>query len=254
MGTQIKFFLKIILLLSLIALTWIIAVWIVTKAELPANASLGDLSSLLFGAASVALFILSFFVAILAIFGWQSLQSTINDRVDQKVSGQIKEIYALIEHFQSELTGRQLSGLGFMIGELSHDLRVLDPTDPYRLEHSIQLCRQGYDKLKDSGARSGLLLMALNNLVFYLCVRKGKKDREFVLTNARELRKAGEELDRPYLLLTYCRAILCYSSEPAERKEAETIAEELANSPIPENQKNEARLYLASFRSTVGSA
>lgn len=235
--SRIRSTLVVVLLLSAILTMWTISVLAVTSTELPTQ-DLGDLASLLFGAASVAMFLLSFFIGVLAIFGWQSLREAIKERVDAAVTKELERV-------SREIRARHLTGLGFMIGELSHELNSLEPTNKERIEYSVELCRTAYDELAKLNGKD--LLLAQNNLVFYSSIRNKKSDAGFILDLARDLRRKSTPLGRTDFLLSYCRAVICYSTDSQEKEEVRAILEEFEKSSIPDSQKKEARLYLASF-------
>ncbi|HEV3459645.1 MAG TPA: hypothetical protein VHG32_24095 [Thermoanaerobaculia bacterium] len=89
--------------------------------------------------------------------------------------------------------------------------------------------------------------MALNNLVYYQSLIGDQSRGDFILEKARMLRKAGQEHDAPHLLLTYCKAVLSFSEDQEEIKQARKIAQAVAaNALISNRKRNEAR-YLASF-------
>src|SRR6185295_8484163 len=70
----------------------------------PSLPDVGTLAALLFGAASIALFLFSFLAAILAIFGWQAIKDHIREKVDSDMEVRIKEL-------ENKLEGRIASGL-----------------------------------------------------------------------------------------------------------------------------------------------
>lgn len=202
------------------------------------SASLSDLATLLFGSASLALILYSFLTSILAIFGWQGIQEKIRDSVQKETSEKLRLL-------EQESRGRVLSGLGFMIGELSSSPDSLAPLDRGRMRMAVDLCRAGYASLKGTHERAEL--NGLNNLVYYSAQLGQPADGLLLLEDARVLRRKGQELNAPNLLLTYCRVVLGYSSDPKERAEALTIVSDLAGRNLSEREEKEAKLYLASF-------
>jgi hypothetical protein len=231
-------FISLPVLAVIIVATWVGSVWVISHAGIPPKDKVADLATILFGAASVALFLFSILVAVGAVIGWQVLQGGIEGRVERITEEKLRLLHA-------EMSGRIFSGQGFMIGELSWNRSAFKPTDLDRLAHGIELCRMGYTTLKKVGG--GVETMGLNNLVFYLCLQGDEADRGFLLENARKLRRIGHEQNLAYLLLTYCSVVARYGSTPEEVREAVEVASHLANSPIPEYQRKEAKLYLDLF-------
>jgi hypothetical protein len=241
-----KLILQFIALASFITLVWLAGIFIYLAARdmltsARTSLSLVDRATILFGGASIALFILSILLALLAIFGWNSIQRMIVESVDEAVNPEV-------ERLENELRGRVISGLGYMIGELSFKFGSLEPEDKDRLSHSVELCSVGYQALRKVGGP--VEMNGLNNLVFYGSLQGDPADRRFLLNGARELREYAHKRHVPRFMLTYCRAILRYSSDPAELREAAQIAEELASSPsIRPAERNEAKVYVEAFRS-----
>src|SRR5215204_1065560 len=56
------------------------------------------------------------------------------------------------DRIRSEVRGRLLTGMGFLMGELSRRSDQLDVLDEGRLEQAIEMCRAGYQQLKGFGA------------------------------------------------------------------------------------------------------
>ena len=237
--TTLQFSAAEVLLLVIISLTWIIPIGILQFFDVKHN---NDFSDLLFGAASVALFMLSFLVAILGIFGWQNIQEIIKDRVQIAVRNET-------ERMSSEIRARHLNGLGFMIGEQCHGWNALEPTNEEHLEHAIDLCRSAYNEIaKIQSADPILPLLIQNNFIFYSTLRRRTEDGDLLLEKARDLRRKCESLNRDDFLLTYCRVVTCYSEDPAERGSVRKILEGLKSRvDLPSPQRREAVLYLKHF-------
>jgi hypothetical protein len=198
---------------------------------------MGDLATILFGAASLALFVISIFLAFLAIFGWGAIEEVIRSETKE-------ELKALTE----ELRGRTLAISGFLMGEssVSDDYRYV--TNAERLKSAIHDCEQAYRRLQDvEGAGK---YMALNNLLEYSCILGDRARRGFLLEGARQLKTAGEEHDVPNLLLTSCRTVLTFGLDPKEIDQARTIVGDLITNPrLNPKEKREAE-YLASLSPT----
>src|SRR5262245_58921563 len=99
---------KVIAFFSLaITLIWIVSYWISNNAFKVRTGSIGDMATVLFGAASIALFILSMFIAFIAVFGWQSLQESIKTSVESASTKAIDSlINEKIDPLAEELRGR----------------------------------------------------------------------------------------------------------------------------------------------------
>lgn len=211
------------------------------ETPLPSLAA-GDQADLLFGAASLALFIFSIVIAILAVFGWQTIEGKIEERVERQLNSRL-------DRLEREMRGRVWSALGFMIGELSTKTGSLIPVDRDRLAQAIELCQAGYKELYGLGGAAEF--MGLNNLVHYLCVEGDGSRRDFVLESARILKKRGQERERHWLQLTYCRAVLTFSEDASERTAAKALLEALVKSgKLKEYEKKEAKSYIKKFDET----
>jgi hypothetical protein len=214
----------------------------------------------------------------LAVVGWQAIERTIERAVNeswskslraveestakvvletnQKIGGLEgdlrhkielleKDVRTSIELLQNESRGRVFSGLGYMLGEMSTGPDPMRPQNIEKLEDALELCKNGYDLLKRVGGPAEF--HGLNNLVFYSAVHGNVPDSDLLLPEARRLKEAGETHNAPNLVLTACRAILQYSSDPEEIMEARAALTYIAEKPGPEKQKKEAKLYLAFF-------
>jgi hypothetical protein len=197
-----------------------------------------ETSSVLFNAASLSLFSISVFIAVLAIFGWGAIEETIRAAVKSETAERLKAL-------EDELRGRALALGGFVMGEISVSDDYLSVTSAERLKNAVNGCTQGYELLKSvEGAGQ---YMALNNLLTYSCILGEKARRGFLLEGARKLRKVGEEHDVPNLLLTSCRTILTFSLDPQEKDDACRMIPDLQADPrLNPKEKREAD-YLASL-------
>lgn len=228
-----------LLLLSSIVLVWVICYQVTLGMELPTD-DIDTLIALLFGAASVAFFVISLLIGILAIFGWQSIKETIADKVRLETSAKLDEL-------RTELRGRNYTTLGFLMAELSLDRDTLKPVSPDRLEYAIDYCREAYETLEKV---PGLARMAaLNNFAYYLTVRGKRSDGGLVMRLVQELRLEGERQSKTHWILTFCGAVLCYSDDQQQKTEVKKILEDLLKENLPEKQKKEAEIYLASLSS-----
>lgn len=234
-----------ILVAAITAAIWTFSADILDRhSEKGAGVDLGDLATTLFGAASVALFVFSILIALLAVFGWKTLQSIIDEQVEKETSKRVRSL-------EFEIRGRVLSIQGHVIGEMSLPSDTLFPKDTYnkdRLLEALDLCEQGYEYLKEVGG--GASLLGLNNLVFYSCACGCEHKRSSLLKQANILKLAGQERNSADLLITSCRAILQYRGSEEEQTEAREILRALLNGAIPdisEKQRKEASLYLTSF-------
>jgi hypothetical protein len=227
-----------------VILVWMAAIWISAIAVHPLNqVNLSDLAAVLFGAASVALFVFSIVLAGLAVFGWQFIEGKIEDRVE-------KATRAANERLEIELRGRVYSVMGFMLGSMSLKSGSVEGSkeilDKDRLEQGIDQSRRGLDLLKKIGGAAEF--MALNNLVFFSSVLGEGVQKDYLLKSARRLKEAAEEQEAPTLLLTFCFVVLKYSSDAAELRQAYEIAESVKDrKDLSEAQRKEARFYLASL-------
>lgn len=241
-----KFFsaLKGLMLLGGTILIWLLAIHFYrdTKEVVIGGEplSFADRATILFGAASVALFVFSILIGALAFIGWQAVK----DRIRESVEAATKQ---RLSHLENEMRGRVYSGLGYMIGEMCVDPVSLEAKDKGRLARALPLLQEGYDLLQEVGGAAEY--MGLNNLVFYSCVYGDETQREYWLKSARRLRDSGEEHNSPDLLLTYCKAILRFGLDNVgDVQRARALAASLAQAPsVSPQQREEARIYLISF-------
>src|SRR5436305_3213176 len=112
---------------SLISLVWIFA-WKISRYSVGGTKtpSLADQATILFAAASIALFILSTMLAIVAVIGWQTIKDNIRQQVEIAMQGKT----AVLE---KELRGRVIALFGHTLGMLSTKPDLLEATDPERL-------------------------------------------------------------------------------------------------------------------------
>jgi hypothetical protein len=235
-------------LFSFLVLMWIMSIYFVSVISIPRQGlfrgmDFNSLASLLFGAASVALFLLSIFIAIVALIGWGGLLGTMRKNAQDAAKEEVGSL-------QNELRGRALMTMGYLIGEMNVDpfkLRPMSQDSRDNLAEAVSLCEQAFNLLKkDEGSPAAY--MALNNFVFYSCLSGEESRHGFLLEKAGDLRRVGQEHGAPKLLLTSCRVILELGTDAAEKREACKILRALAGkSQISEKERKEARLYIDEF-------
>jgi uncharacterized protein (DUF1778 family) len=234
--------LQIVSLLGVIFLIWAWAYKIFIQAcSIPIqNLDQGSFFTVLFGASSIALFILSLLVALFAILGWQSLKEHIKKRVKDAIQRRTTKL-------ENELRGRVLTALGYAVGEMGLNPDSLIPNDKEKLAEAVALCRQALDFLKRVGGPAEIT--GLNNFVYYSCALSASGDRsneKFMIEQAHRLRDVGQEHDVVRLQLTACRVFLQYGDNPQEKKDAQEILKNLADrkDKISEGERREVNLYL----------
>jgi hypothetical protein len=228
---------------------WMGALWLSAWVTHPLSpVSLSDLATVLFGAASIALFVFSIALAGIAIFGWQFIERQIDERVQKTTA-------SAIERLEIELRGRVNSVMGFMLGATSLKRRedgsvVVDDRD--KLEEGVILLGLGLRLLKKMEG-SPAEFMALNNYVYFSSVLGEGIQREYLLGSARRLKSAAEERNEgPNLLLTYCYTVLKYSRDLKELEEARDTADSVKDhQKLSQAQRKEARFYLASLSQRI---
>jgi len=226
--------LKLAALLGISAFTWVGSFYLVRYSKINYE-NKEELSTLLFGASSLALVVFSLFIAISAIFGWQAIKEIIRDKVEAAMNAKTKAL-------EYEIKGRTLSILGYMLGEMSLDpnLRVQDWE---RLKEANQFCQMGYDYLSQVGGPSEF--MALNNLVYYSSLEDDQSRSEFLVEKARLLKKRGQKYNAMNLLLTGCGVMLRFGTDEKERNQARrTIEAIVSKGELSAKQRKEAKYYL----------
>lgn len=237
-----------VLVLVMLSLIFCVAFLLVALLNRPPAQS-GDLIDLLFGAASISLFLVSFFVALLGIFGWQSIREFLRERVDAAVQVETKELSGRIDQLEAQSGGRLKAGLGAVFGMVAFD------GPPYErevvkqdlLDFAIANAQLGYDELLTI-PESQYRWTALNNLLYFKSAKR--EDRDFVLANVEALRQYAAKAplaQRQTYLLTYCKAVLTFSSSGEKREEVRRLLEEISARPLETNAKREADHYLVSL-------
>lgn len=225
--------LRIILILSLIILTWVVSFY-VTEAGIATLPKGVDLSAVMSGTGTIALAIFSMFLAFASIYGLSSIEAKIRAVVEEVTNKRLEKV-------ENEARGRSFAILGYVIGENSVEPISLKPSNVERLKEAIYYCEQGYTFLKNTGLP--VEFMALNNLLGYSCVLQDTSRRDFILEGAQRLRIAAQEHDSPNLLLTYARTIISFSRNSKEIETAHALVEDLNLNPrLNEKQKREAEL------------
>lgn len=197
--------------------------------------SVSDLSALLFGASSIALFMVSVVLAGLTIFGWQAI---IRGEIKKEVSRATEKRIQQLEH---EMRGRVLNAMGYMVGETW-------PKEKAKLKVAVELLKQGYDEYL-SKVEGPARFLGLNNLVYYSflyysCVRdEAPLSKEIVkdmLKNAQLLLKKSLEHDAINVQLTAGRVILEYSTKDEDKRRVEEVLKDLVGDKrLPEDRKKE---------------
>lgn len=225
-------------LLSISFYILVSALWLGIPGQSLPNS--GEMATLLFASASLALIIFSILVAAVAIFGWQALKNDVREDIEASTKERINAV-------ENELKGRIFNVMGFMVGTLHSNPDKLDQANKENLAEAVYFCRQGYKMLQN--VPGTVRYTALNNLVYYSALY-GEADKEsFLLENAEQIKKIGQERDHPDFLLTYCRVILQYSTDAKAIEEARNIAQALVRGerlPIV-RQRREATFYVASL-------
>ncbi|MFL6201200.1 MAG: hypothetical protein ACJ76J_18675 [Thermoanaerobaculia bacterium] len=231
---------------SINGLIWVLTILLVRSQWPSPTQSWAETSAILFGAASVALFVFSILIAMLAILGWKTAQAIIEERVKTETDKRVEDV-------TRELRGRALVTQGYLFGEMSIPPGKTEPAGEdgrNRLAEAVRMSNEGYEFLKGI---TGAEFMALNNVVYYSCALRDPNSN-VILKQARRLKFAAEghpeSEGSAELLLTACRAILQYSLISRERQRAREILESLRDGKMPgasEKRRKEADLYLTSF-------
>ena len=202
-----------------------------------------ELTQVLLATASLALFVFSILIAIFAaFFGWKTIQGIVNEMV-------ASSMHSKVNLLESELRGRVISVMGHLIGEMSINQNSLEPLDKERLREAVSHCQQGYEYLKRVGGPAEFV--GLNNLIYYSCISEDGKRKDFLLEQARSMKKECEAHDlteaNENLLLTAYRAILQYSSSDDEKRRVRSVLREIAASSNSVRHRREAGIHLLRF-------
>lgn len=239
------------LLLSAIVLIWVYAYHLTLTTEIPySNTDKESLYALLFAAATVSFFIISFLVALLAIFGWSWIERQIEKAAGTKAEEKMRTL-------SNELSPLIYNVIGYMLGEMSCDFDAAASIQAQRddqLKASIRYFELASNVMDGRPGIGVSKLDVLNNIVFYNALRDA--DADFVLGKAELLRKEGFAADidtkvKTSYKLSYCRAMLRFSSNPDAKRDARVILEKIANSQfdtgITDDHRREAEFCLAAF-------
>jgi hypothetical protein len=199
--------------------------------------SVVDRTSISLNALGLAFVLASLLVGVLAVVGWQKLEETILRDLE-------KSNQARLDGLERLMKGRMFSVAGYAIGELASRPDQLGPTDKEVLLGSVENCRLGYELLQQSGDRKATFF-GLNNFVYYASICEEDELLGLaLLVHARELRDEGFRLGFAPYLLTFCRAVLRYSSDPKEIEQAIDISSRLQASHLTSRQQAEAAFYV----------
>lgn len=203
---------------------------------------LGDVTALLFGAASVAMFVLSFLVAVAAIFGWQELRRTLVDRVAE-------EMRAAREEMDLEIEARVYAGLSLIVGRLCRDERSLKVNRHDLIDAAILFCRRSVNAFKKMrNPEIERYAVVRNNLAFYLALRGSTADAGYALELVDELEEWAPAYEDRSGTLTVCLVALQYAADRGRRETARKVLSEIKADPrSSQHEKKEAEEILASF-------
>jgi hypothetical protein len=236
---------QLIVLVMVILLVWAFSLWVVTLAlSTPVQKlDLANVFTVLFGASSIALFILSLLVALVAIIGWQSLKDHIKQGVSEEVAGVKEEMKKTTESLENEVRGRVWTVLAYDMAQASLDPETLEPSNRQKLEDAVRMFETASQYLQHLSESTRI--MGLNNILYYSCALGLRGQEHRFLKQARTLRDLGQEHKSINLQLTACRVFLQYSTDSRERKEAVRLLEAiLSQENISSADKKEAQAYL----------
>lgn len=266
MEIKIKEYSKSLVLVAVVII-WLVSIFAVNGSGVLVRGIVepnnwGELATILFGAASIALFLFSIIIGLLAVVGWKTLQDDIGKKVTEKVAKESAEKFASIKgdfeaikertkSLEQELKGRTIVTQAYVLGQLSiprGELYASDPQSRQRLMEAVKLTKQAYDLLHKIEERGEY--MALNNLVSFSCFLE--LEEVAVLKYARRLLVMGMKKDSVDLQLTACRAILQYKAGSRKEARARGILRSLISDPnATQMHKDEAEFYLKSFPESI---
>jgi hypothetical protein len=247
---QLLRWVQIILGMSLVLALWALTLFLVKSAlALPVakgnSPAAGDPGTVLLGTSGIMLGIFTVLVGGLAIFGWQALKESTRKDVEASTDKRI----GLLEN---ELRGRVLAAIGVVYGKISsisserQEEAREEEARADLMSDAVEICERAYKVLKDLEGNGKY--MALNNYVYFSCMRGTTGTRSFLLEKAGELKRVGHEKSYWPALLTYCRAILEFSDSIEEVARAHDLADELKQKrELTNSQRTEAATYAASL-------
>jgi hypothetical protein len=240
---------------------FIMAVVRLSKPPVGSVPTLGDLATIFFGASSLALIFFSLVTAVAALIQWRDLKAEIDKDIKASEAAQARiqvleeKTEKKVQGLEKQLAARVNAAMGFMIGTIHSDPKEdgeLTDKDRDYLAEAIDYCQTAYDTLKELEGNGKY--MALNNLVYFSCVSGITPDSD-PLEGGRELKNVGLRRQKsphniPYLL-TFCRAMWTYSSEPGELREALSIVKNFEGRQLTNLQKKEAAKLAALLTSKI---
>jgi hypothetical protein len=236
---------------GLMLIIWIEAYIIISQTKVytiipRVKDSLGDydLPALLFGAASLAFFAISFFMVILSFIGWGEIKNHIAEEAKSAFSVESKEF---------------LGGIRLTFGALFFELATkkskfeIEVIDQEYLENAIIGSESALTQL----ANSPNLWAAMNNYAFVIALSGDPAYGPIAKKLALELRKMPEAISKPSVRSTYARVVATYSEyfdSPKETiMEAKRMIEaDLTSQHVTDLEKNKARRHVAALDRALG--
>lgn len=271
--------LRVLLGFGAVVLIWTISFNIAVSAlrRTPSNQlpDIGDLTILLFGAATIAIILLVCIFTVLSLVGWQSIKTSLArfaeaerafmgkvqdiDRESTEMFAKLREMSERmfsewrteldkfeterIRPFEIEAKARIHSVLGYALGAMSIT-PSLEVENVDLFKQAIKECDIAYRLLEDRRG-SPLELMILNNLLFHASFLNDLSRTQFFLMEARRLLAAAQAHNHINFILTACGVIIKFSSDDNEKSSIRDALEAIrSNSGATERERRDAEIYL----------
>lgn len=249
--------------------------------------NLGEFFTVLFGASTLATVIVTIVIGVGALLEWRSLKADVGAVVEAAETAQeesaratrenqerVKELAESLQRrleqlgetvshrvkgLEKEVRGRAYASEGVTLGTLYADRMAEEQKEENKgyLAEAIHSCQRGFEILEEIAGNGKF--MALNNVVYFssLLGTESRRERERLLAQARRIREVAEKYPEspwniPYLL-TYCRAVSTFGSDPDELSDAIWTANELSHRKLTVLQGKEAELLKSSLQKRLGA-
>src|ERR1700688_174752 len=202
-----------------------------------------DLPALLFSAAALAFFAISFFMVILSFIGWKEIQNKIKALAKSALRDESNELVAGIRTSVGSLFG------AIAIKKSDTEINVVNPE---YLAYAIDICKSALTLMESLKEKSPNLYIAINNYLFFVALGGKAADGPMAKKYALELREMPEAIGDTDIQNTYARVVATYSEYFDSPMKAILHAKKmldsiLASETVTELDKKNARRHVAAL-------
>jgi hypothetical protein len=238
------------IVLGLMLIIWIEAYIIISQTKVytiipRVKDSLGDydLPALLFGAASLAFFAISFFMVILSFIGWGEIKHKIEELAKSALRDESNELVAGIRTSVGSLFG------AIAIKKSDTEISI---DNPEYLAYAINICQSAVTLMESLKEKSPNLYIAINNYLFFVALGGKASDGPMAKKYALELIEMPEAIGDTDVQNTYARVVATYSEYFDSPMKAILHAKKmldsiLASETVTELDKKNAQRHVAAL-------